>query len=149
MRGRHPLPLWRPPPGPMKHGGGLLRAGYPCTGGAGCRLLELYMGTSLIKKSAPWDPAVAPYLGSYGGHRGWGFSCERGTPVHTVGFESFVPLDFRTRRDQICTTEEPEINCVVQVDARVVLHRVDAAAERKGNTLKGLKCFALTRKAII
>jgi hypothetical protein len=35
------------------------------------RLWESYRGSSLIRKTPSWDPAVGPNLGSYGGPR-WG-----------------------------------------------------------------------------
>ena len=31
-------------------------------------------------------------------------------------FKGFVCSNFETRRDQICTTQDPEMNCVRQVD---------------------------------
>ena len=43
------------------------------------------------------------------------------TAVHTVEFEGFVRSDFRTLRDQICTTQRPKVNCVrlVRLDCLV------------------------------
>jgi len=37
-------------------------------------------------------------------------------PTHTVEFEGFHGSDFRTLRDQICTTQGPDADCVRQVD---------------------------------
>jgi len=36
--------------------------------------------------------------------------------LHSVEFEGFVPPEFWGIRDQICTTQGPEVNCVMQVD---------------------------------
>ena len=53
---------------------------------------------------------------------GGAFSYERDTPVrvryrpethglhHSLEYAGFVPLNFRGLRDQICTTQRPEVN---------------------------------------
>jgi len=39
-----------------------------------------------------------------------------GRTIHTVEFDSFVASRFRRLRDQICTTEGPKVNRMMQVD---------------------------------
>ena len=40
----------------------------------------------------------------------------QGSPSHWVDFKGFVPPRFWGIRDHIRTTEDPEVNCVMQVD---------------------------------
>ena len=64
---------------------------YSLDSGAGKALVQARIQLRLIMRhtgiprvleiATPWDPAVGPCLGSYGGPRGGAFSYERGTPV--------------------------------------------------------------------
>jgi len=45
------------------------------------------------------------------------FRVAPGVWVHLVEFESFVASDVRGLRDQVCTTQGPEVDCVRQFDS--------------------------------
>jgi len=45
-------------------------------------------------------------------------SLERAFANHTMDFENFFGSKFRTYRDQICSTQGPTVDRVIQVDCR-------------------------------
>ena len=50
---------------------------------------------------------------------------------YTVGYESFDGAEIGVLRDQICTTQGPQVDCVT-FDERVVLHCMEGVIAERG-----------------
>ena len=72
-----------------------------------------YRGTSLmIRKRSPLRPYRRPVPRVLGGSQGGG----RFLMSEVTLYAGCDPAEFRRVRDQICTTQGPELNCLRQVD---------------------------------